>query len=655
MKTRIMIVILTACGCLPLAGWELYADETPVAPVKRQEGPALNDRIGGKNLKSEQEVDKVKALDELGARGEKAADAAQFYMLYKTAIEALLKDKSAKVRAHAALALGLIGPKAKESATALAELLKDPDATVRRTAVRAVRAIHPGSKVLIPLCVRLLEDPDPAIRVRILSALADSGVEAVPGLIKGLKDDKFAFWALIVLRDIGPAAKDAIPAITEKLKDKRTQIRREAVLTLGAFGESALVAVPQIAGLLGDEQVRTAVTFVLGELGQIPKDAEATVHSNAKSDDELLSTTSLWALARVHPEDKEQRRETTEKLVSRLKDKNQFVRATAARALAALPPAPEITVPIWEKALKDADETTMRHAMDALAALGAHGVPRLIDALKHEKLRVDVVYALGRIGPAAALATGDLARLVEDKNSRVAHEAIIALGNIGPGAKDAVPALVKALDQADDRDLNFAAIAFALGKIGPGAAASESTLVKQLESKDDNVRLLSAWALARIHPASSDVAAKAVSVLTTGLTLPELEVRLLSIDALTSFGPLAKSAADALKKASTDENKDVQQAATKALKAIEQAAAALTAAIIPAAITTPAAGSLKPGNFVITLDDKVEIGVKGSQGEIVPKGTKLKVLEIRGSWVGVRLEGKDTTGWVLGEQVGRLK
>ena len=266
------------------------------------------------------------------------------------------------------------------------------------------------------------------------------------------------------------------------------------------MGEAALPAVPQIAGLLKDEHARTAATFVLGELGQIPKDAETAIRSNAKCDDLLLSTTSLWALARIHPDDKVLRRDTTEKLVARLKDKNEFVRVAAARALAALPPAPEITVPIWEKAMKDADETTMRAAMDAFAALGAPAVPRLIDALKYEKFRIDVVYALGRIGPAAAAATGELAKLIEDKHSRLAEEAIIALGNIGPGAKDAVPTLVKALSQNDDKDLNFAAIAFALGKIGPGASAAEAVLLKQLQSKDDNVRLLSAWALAQIDP-----------------------------------------------------------------------------------------------------------------------------------------------------------
>ncbi len=67
----------------------------------------------------------------------------------------------------------------------------------------------------------------------------------------------------------------------------------------------------------------------------------------------VLSTTSLWALARVHPEDKSLRREATEQLIERLKDQDPFVRVAAARALAALPPAPEITGPLWEKALQN--------------------------------------------------------------------------------------------------------------------------------------------------------------------------------------------------------------------------------------------------------------------------------------------------------------
>ena len=318
-----------------------------------------------------------------------------------------------------------------------------------------------------------------------------------------------------------------------------------------------------------------AATFVLGELGQIPQDAETTVHANAKGDNKLLSTTSLWALARVHPDDKDLRREAGEKLIESLKDKDAFVRAAAAKALAALPPAPEIMAPIWEKAMKDADETTIRLALDSMAALGAPVVPRLVNALnKHEKFRPEIIYTLGRIGPAAAPATEELAKLVEDKNSRVAHEAIIALGNIGPAAKVAVPALVKALGQPDDKDLNFSAIAYALGKIGPSAAEAESVLLDKLTSKDDSLRLLSAWALSQIRPTAAEVAAKTVPVLIAGLSLPDADDKALAADALGGFGPQAKDATEALKTAAGDADKNVSDAAAAALKAIGQPAAA---------------------------------------------------------------------------------
>ena len=79
MKTRYMILILTACGCLTLGGLNVYADEAPIAAVV-------------KDLKSDKEADKVKALDALAARGDKAVEAVK-------PVEELLKDKSAKVRA----------------------------------------------------------------------------------------------------------------------------------------------------------------------------------------------------------------------------------------------------------------------------------------------------------------------------------------------------------------------------------------------------------------------------------------------------------------------------------------------------------------------------------------------------------------------------
>src|SRR4029077_4483617 len=136
----------------------------------------------------------------------------------------------------------------------------------------------------------------------------------------------------------------------------------------------------------------------------------------------------------------------------------------------------------FERALQNADETTAHHALDALASLGAAAVPRLIEVLKHEKLRSQASYILGEIGPAAAPATESLAKFVNDDDFQVATEAIIALSKIGPGAERAVPALLAALQQ--EECTNGRGIIVALGKIGPAAVAAEPRLLELMKDKD---------------------------------------------------------------------------------------------------------------------------------------------------------------------------
>src|SRR4029078_2212983 len=240
----------------------------------------------------------------------------------------------------------------------------------------------------------------------------------------------------------------------------------------------------------------------------------------------LLSTISLWTLARVHPEDKALAREAAEQLVGRLSDQDAFVRAGAARALSALKPAPELLLPIMEKAMANADATTVHHALDAIAALGAPAVPRLVAALKDEKLRAQFAYTRGEIGAPAASATGGLAKLLSGNDSRVVTEAAMALAKIGPAANAAVPALTASLKQSECP--NPHAVAYALGKIGPTAAAAKPELSNLLSSKDQSAAVVAAWALTKIDPQSPDVAGKAVPVLIAGLSDSRVESRQMS-------------------------------------------------------------------------------------------------------------------------------
>jgi HEAT repeat protein len=241
------------------------------------------------------------------------------------------------------------------------------------------------------------------------------------------------------------------------------------------------------------------------------------------------------------------------------------VRTAAARALASLPPSPEIAGPIFEKALANADATTVHYMLDTLAGLGPKAVPKLIGALEYQPLRAQVAHILGQIGPPAAAATDSLAKLVGDGDVNVRIEATHALAKIGPGAKGAVPALVAALGPGEDKPAHAAA--YALGRIGPDASAAEPALLELIEGTDDSLSLIAAWALVQIHGASA--APKVVGELVPGLKSPLPASRQMAAETLGSLGAAAQSARAQLERvAKGDEDADVRAAAGKALQSI---------------------------------------------------------------------------------------
>ena len=171
---------------------------------------------------------------------------------------------------------------------------------VRRLALAAIKAIRPGPKVSVPLFVKLMSDADPGIRMRVMEAVAEAKGAAVPALVEALQNPKADYWACLILRDIGPDASAAVPALLEKLKDPRPEIRREAVLALAAIGSPDVA--PKLVPLLADEHARIAATYALGVLGVVPPEAESLIRANVNSEDGLLSTTSLWVMARRSPQ-----------------------------------------------------------------------------------------------------------------------------------------------------------------------------------------------------------------------------------------------------------------------------------------------------------------------------------------------------------------
>jgi HEAT repeat protein len=154
------------------------------------------------------------------------------------------------------------------------------------------------------------------------------------------------------------------------------------------------------------------------------------------------------------------------------------------------------------------------------------------------RTRLAAVIRLGRLGPGAAAAAGDLAAAVLDADDAVAHEACNSLVRIGPKAAsplgevlrakgvqarwraldallrlgsdgtDAVPALMRTLETDDRVTLRILA-AMALGRLGPDAKAALPALTR---AASDRRNLDTTWFAA--HPSSvCEAATEAVGLI----------------------------------------------------------------------------------------------------------------------------------------------
>ncbi|MCL4821832.1 MAG: HEAT repeat domain-containing protein [Vicinamibacteria bacterium] len=238
-----------------------------------------------------------------------------------------------------------------------------------------------------------------------------------------------------------------------------------------------------------------------------------------------------------------------------------------------------------------------RAALWALRRLGpaaAPALPALRAALgdPEEPVRAEAARALGALGPAARPAAPELFARLADPRAAPRWAAARALFTIGLQAAEDLPALSAALGHADPFVRAFAA--FSLGNFGSAAAPAVPALIAALEHEEGFDRAGAATALSRIGPA----AGAAVPALARGLVAdspdrrwkaaralgrlesvaapatPELEralgdadprVRAQAARALGRIGPAARAAAPTLQRLTGDTADEVREAAREAL------------------------------------------------------------------------------------------
>lgn len=213
----------------------------------------------------------------------------------------------------------------------------------------------------------------------------------------------------------------------------------------------------------------------------------------------------------------------------------------------------------WLAALMSQNPRESEAAAQRVKELGDRALPLVRDILQDpqadEPMQKAAIRAAGLIGPKAAPAIADVAAFLKD--TELMEEAAVALSFMGEGAF----APLREAVSSPDPEIRQEALR-SLGKLSERAPLAPSAvlplLIEGMRDPDPGVRAVGATYLGVIHgdPAQSVVA------LAAGLSDPDPTVRRVSAVSLAAFtGEEAKAAIPALRKATSDPDRDVAREA----------------------------------------------------------------------------------------------
>lgn len=160
--------------------------------------------------------------------------------------------------------------------------------------MRAVTALGQFGAQAVPALVQVLRDPEPGLRLNAAATLGQIGPaakDAAPALVELLRDRGTADAPLpmIISHILVSIGSTVIPLLVQALRDPDAVVRFQAARTLGAFGPAAKEAVPALVEALqdSDKEVPMIATRALGEIGMPAKDAVPALRKLGERDPKL--------------------------------------------------------------------------------------------------------------------------------------------------------------------------------------------------------------------------------------------------------------------------------------------------------------------------------------------------------------------------------
>jgi HEAT repeat protein len=286
-------------------------------------------------LKAREREIRRQAAAALGQIGPDAQDAVP------ALIKALQSDDQG-LATMALHALNQIGPQAKTAVPALTKILKDgPSLDLRMAAVRTVKDFGREARMAVPRLLVMLKETAGPSRALVAEALGEIAtaeeagralVEALRQADPGYKDLFLHYHLSTALQRLGP---EVIADLAKLLKEKNRGVRLKAVEILREFGPAAKPALPALLQALQDKDdaVAVAVAEAVWHIGQ-RKETRAVLRRALKSKNSTVRQQAASILRQMG----KQARDAVPSLLEAAKDSNLAVRFETIRALQNIDP-----------------------------------------------------------------------------------------------------------------------------------------------------------------------------------------------------------------------------------------------------------------------------------------------------------------------------
>jgi HEAT repeat protein len=484
-------------------------------------------------------LERIHAINQLRSLSEEHVEVTAAFSEISPILAKNLSDNADTVRFAATEALGAIGPAAYEAVPALIGALSDNNSEIRWRAVAAIGNIGPQAFSAVSALIEALRDQNEEVRSQAADALGILGpaFEAMPALIGALRDENEGVrWrAAAALKVFGPAAFEAAPALAEALNDEAEKVRLEAAEALGEIGPLALSAVPPLICALNDENTDVqekgayALAKILSLNGVVAERAVPALIACLLNRNDNIRASAARALEGIGPKASK----AVPALIEALSKGNTYLRSAAAGALGAIGSAAAGAIPALAIALDDSDQYVRHRAIIAFETIvdseSVSAIPVLLDAIvdSDEQFRSSAARALGQIGPAASLAATPLIALLGSTLFEFSA-AVEALKRIGPSV---IPHLIEALGH-EDRVIRVRAFEV-LESIGsPAIMGLAQATIDFNERRRNN----SAWLLAKCAGVDLE---RAMPRLVTNFCSTDKTVGVLSAIAIGAIGESA--------------------------------------------------------------------------------------------------------------------